>query len=162
MNATWTHRDDGFVIGLLTGACVAEPAWRSGSPHDWPQPFASECSIRQGTVASARPNNISTLAPMSVRRSTNSSGEPKAAEMTLPTRWRVRPTMLRDLPRPSTAGELSQVGRIPMQTDGLRPVAHFRDAVEPERTTSGLRHSEVRIKIRPDWSYIRDVNAKAF
>ena len=22
MNATWTHRDDGFVIGLLTGACV--------------------------------------------------------------------------------------------------------------------------------------------
>ena len=22
MNATWTHRDDAFVIGLLTGACV--------------------------------------------------------------------------------------------------------------------------------------------
>jgi hypothetical protein len=22
MNATWTHRDSGFVIGLLTGACV--------------------------------------------------------------------------------------------------------------------------------------------
>ena len=22
MNATWTHRDDSFVIGLLTGACV--------------------------------------------------------------------------------------------------------------------------------------------
>jgi gas vesicle protein len=22
MNATWTHRDDGFVIGLLAGACV--------------------------------------------------------------------------------------------------------------------------------------------
>jgi hypothetical protein len=27
---------------------------------------------------------------------------------------------------------------------------------------SDLRHSEVRIKIRLNWSYIRDVNAKAF
>src|ERR1700752_1171635 len=99
-----------------------------GSPHDWPQPFASECSIRQGVLAGARPNSISTLALMSVRRSTNSSREPRA---TLPTRWRVRPTMLSDLPRPSTAVELSQVGRIPMQTAGLRHVAHFRDGVEP-------------------------------
>ena len=30
------------------------------------------------------------------------------------------------------------------------------------RDTRGLRHPGVRIKIRPDWSYIRDVNAKAF
>ena len=115
MNATWTHRDDGFVIGLLTGTCVG------AGLAIWLTP----------RLASALRQRVFDLALMSVRRSTNSPGEHKAAEMRLPTRWRVRPTMLRDLPRPSTAVELSQVGRIPMQTAGLRPVAHFRDAVEP-------------------------------
>ena len=32
---------------------------------------------------------------------------------------------------------------------------------ENRRDTRGLRYSGVRIKIRPDWSYIRDVDAKA-
>ena len=46
MDAPWTHRDDGFVIEPLTGACVGA-GLAICSPHDWLQNFASECSIRQ-------------------------------------------------------------------------------------------------------------------
>ena len=134
MNATWTHRDYGFVIGLLTAVCGSRPG-------DLARPtigrFASECSIRQGILATARPNSISTLALVSVRRSTSSSGEPKAAETTLPTRWHVRPTLWSDSPRAPAAVVLEQAGRIPVQTAGLRHFAHCRDA--PWNRPSRLR-----------------------
>jgi hypothetical protein len=39
---------------------------------------------------------------------------------------------------------------------------HSRERPAYTRDTRGLRQPGVRIKIRPDWSYIRDVDAKAF
>ena len=128
MNATWTHRGGRLRDWTADGhVCGSRPS-NLARPTIGFERFASECSIRQGVLATALPKSLSALALVSVRQSTNSSGEPKAAETRLPTRWRVRPTMLRDLPRSPTAVELSQAGRIPVQTAGLRHFAHCRDA----------------------------------
>ena len=106
MNATWTHRDDGFVIGLLTGACVG------AGLAIWLAPRLASV-LRRRVFDSAR--NL---------------GQ-RAAEQSQHVGTRV--------------GEA--VDELVRRAQGGR---------------GGLRHSGVRIKIRPDWSYIRDVNAKAF
>ena len=65
MDATWTHRDDGFVIGLLTGACVG------AGLAIWLAPRLAS-ALRQRVFDSAR--NLDRARPSSVvsrRRTVN-------------------------------------------------------------------------------------------
>jgi gas vesicle protein len=129
MNPTWTHRDDGFVIGLLTGACVG------AGLAIWLAPRLVS-ALRQGVFDSAR----------------RLSG--RAAEQSQHVGTRVVGAV-DELVRKARGGR----GEV---ADAVACDAHDVEGFATRETPRGLLQSGVRIKIRPDWSYIRDVNAKAF
>lgn len=125
MNATRTHRDDGFVIGLLTGACVG------AGLAIWLAPRLAS-ALRQRVFDSAR--NLGQRA----------------------------------VEQPQHVGTREAVGELVRRV--RRPAAHSGRVIaggtppsDPNHTpdtTRGLHRFGVRIKIRPDWSYIRDSDAK--